>query len=102
MHNFVLSSKEQLRRDRGKDRLQPDAGKKLYSERQAQPEDPDGKEAQGKDRPKMKENLKDILTHLNPEVDQETLLSYLQGKLNATEQHEVEKQLLDSDFEAEA
>jgi hypothetical protein len=43
----------------------------------------------------MKENLKDILTHLNPEVDQETLLKYLQGKLSTEEQHEVEKSLID-------
>jgi preprotein translocase subunit Sec63 len=50
----------------------------------------------------MKENLKDILTNLNPEVDQETLLKYLQGKLSAEEQHEVEKSLVDDPFEADA
>jgi hypothetical protein len=50
----------------------------------------------------MKENLKDILSNLHSEVDQETLLKYLQGHLSAQEEHEVEKNLLDDDFEAEA
>jgi hypothetical protein len=50
----------------------------------------------------MKENLKDILSHLHSEVDQETLLKYLQGKLSAEEQHELEKSLLDDPFEADA
>lgn len=50
----------------------------------------------------MSEDLKDILSNLNPGIDQETLLQYLQGKLSAQQQHEVEKQLMDSDFEADA
>lgn len=50
----------------------------------------------------MKENLKDILTHLHSEVDQQTLLKYLEGKLTAEEQHELEKNALDNDFEADA
>lgn len=50
----------------------------------------------------MSEDLKNILSHLNPDIDQETLLRYLQGKLSAQEQHEVERQLMDSDFEADA
>jgi hypothetical protein len=50
----------------------------------------------------MNEDLKDILSHLNPEVDQEALLQYLQGKLSAQEQHELEKQMMDSDFDADA
>lgn len=50
----------------------------------------------------MKENLKDILSNLNTEVDQATLLLYLQGKLSDEKQHEVEKQLMDSDFDQEA
>jgi hypothetical protein len=50
----------------------------------------------------MSENLKDILSNLNPEVDQEMLLQYLQGKLSATEQHQVEKQMLGDDFDADA
>ena len=50
----------------------------------------------------MNEQLKDILSHLNPEIDQETLLLYLQGKLSPQKQHEVEKQMLDSDFDTDA
>lgn len=50
----------------------------------------------------MDENLKDILSNLNPDIDQETLLLYLQGKLTTEQQHEVEKSLLEDDFEAEA
>lgn len=50
----------------------------------------------------MKENLKDILSHLNSEVDQEALLQYLEGKLTAEEQHELEKSTLDDDFESDA
>lgn len=51
----------------------------------------------------MKEgDLKDILSHLNPDVEQATLLAYLQGKLSAEQQHEVERRLMDSEFEAEA
>ncbi len=50
----------------------------------------------------MQENLKEILTHLNPEIDQETLLLYLQEKLDGDRKHEVEKQLADNDFASEA
>lgn len=50
----------------------------------------------------MKENLKDILSHLDPHIDQETLLLYLQGKLSPEKQHEIEKQMLDSEFDSDA
>ena len=50
----------------------------------------------------MKENLKDILSHIDPEIDQEMLLLYLQGKLSAGQQHEIEKGMMDGDFESEA
>jgi hypothetical protein len=50
----------------------------------------------------MSEDLKDILSNLNPDIDQETLLLYLQGKLSAEKQHEVEKQLIDQDFDSDA
>ena len=50
----------------------------------------------------MKDNLKDILSNLHSEIDQETLLKYLEGKLSASEQHEVEKNSLDDEFEADA
>ena len=51
---------------------------------------------------KMDENLKDILSNLNPDIDQETLLLYLQGKLSADEQHKLEKQMMNSDFDSDA
>lgn len=50
----------------------------------------------------MSDELKDILSNLNPEVDQEALLRYLQGKLSAGEQHELEKQMMEDDFGADA
>jgi hypothetical protein len=50
----------------------------------------------------MSENYKDILSNLSTEVDQETLLLYLQGKLSEDKKHEVEKILLQSEFEDEA
>lgn len=46
----------------------------------------------------MSENYKDILSHLSNEVDQETLLLYLQNKLTEEKKHEVEKLLLDNEF----
>jgi hypothetical protein len=50
----------------------------------------------------VSENLKDILSHLSPEIDQETLLLYLQDKLTAEKRHEVEKKLLENQFANEA
>jgi hypothetical protein len=50
----------------------------------------------------MSSNLKDILSNLNPEVDQEALMKYLQGHLSAEQQHEMEKELMDNDFESDA
>lgn len=50
----------------------------------------------------MSDNLKDILSHLSTDIDQEILLRYLKGKLTPGEQHEVEKQLQENHFEADA
>ena len=50
----------------------------------------------------MKENLKDILSNLHSEVDQEALLKYLEGKLSAEEQHEIEKNTMEDAFETDA
>ncbi len=50
----------------------------------------------------MSENFKDILSHLSTEVDQETLLLYLQGKLSEEKKHEVEKKLMQNEFADEA
>ena len=50
----------------------------------------------------MPENYKDILSNLSTEVDQETLLLYLQGKLSGEKKHEVEKTLVENDFANDA
>ncbi len=50
----------------------------------------------------MQENYKDILSNLSTDIDQETLLLYLQGKLSDDKKHEVEKQLLNNDFDEDA
>jgi hypothetical protein len=50
----------------------------------------------------MQGNLKDILSSLSTDIDQETLLLYLQGKLPAEKKHEVEKKLMESDFTDDA
>jgi hypothetical protein len=50
----------------------------------------------------MAGNLKDILGHLSTEIDQETLLLYLQDKLSPEKKHELEKQLLENEFAGEA
>jgi hypothetical protein len=50
----------------------------------------------------MSDNLKDILSHLSTDIDQETLLLYLQGKLSAEKKHEVEKKLLENEFADDA
>ena len=50
----------------------------------------------------MSENFKDILSHLSTEVDQETLLLYLHGKLSEEKKHEVEKKLMENEFADDA
>ncbi len=50
----------------------------------------------------MSEDLKDILSNEHPEIDPELMMRYLQGKLTPEEKHEVEKQLLQGEFEEEA
>ena len=50
----------------------------------------------------MAASIKDILSHLNPDIDQETLLLYLQNKLSEEKKHELEKKLLENEFAGEA
>jgi predicted secreted protein len=50
----------------------------------------------------MPDNLKDILSNLSPDIDQETLMHYLQDKLSEEKKHEVEKKLLDNEFANDA
>ena len=46
----------------------------------------------------MSDELKNILSNLNNEIEQEKLLDYLNKKLSASEAHEVEKQMADDEF----
>ncbi len=41
----------------------------------------------------MSDELKDILSNLNKDVEQDKLLDYLNKKLSASEAHELEKQM---------
>jgi len=50
----------------------------------------------------MSDKLKDILSHLSTEVDQETLLKYLEGRLSDEQKHELEKRMLNSEFTDDA
>jgi predicted secreted protein len=50
----------------------------------------------------MPDNLKDILSHLSTDIDQETLMLYLQNKLSEEKKHEVEKKLLENEFANDA
>lgn len=50
----------------------------------------------------MAEDIKDILNNLSKETDQQTLLKYLNGQLGKEQMHEMEKHLLDDDFDNDA
>lgn len=50
----------------------------------------------------MEQKFKDILSNLSTDIDQETLLLYLQGKLSEETRHEIEKKLLQDDFNEDA
>lgn len=50
----------------------------------------------------MPDKLKDILSHLSTDIDQETLLLYLQEKLSPEKKHDVEEKLLENEFATEA
>ncbi len=50
----------------------------------------------------MPDKYKDILSNLSTEIDQETLLLYLQGKLSEEKKHEVEKYMLQHEFDNDA
>ena len=50
----------------------------------------------------MPDKLKDILSHLSPDVDQETLLKYLEGRLSDEQRNEVEKKMMTTNFNDDA
>ncbi|MFT3705866.1 MAG: hypothetical protein QM802_26105 [Agriterribacter sp.] len=49
----------------------------------------------------MNDDLLNILSQ-SKDIDQQKLLDYLQNKLSAEERHEIEKLLVDADFESDA
>ena len=50
----------------------------------------------------MNNNLKDILSHLNKDIEQDKLLEYLNNQLSDKDQHEVEVALNDDEFTSDA
>lgn len=46
----------------------------------------------------MSDELKNILSNSNKDINNQKLMDYLSGKLSAEETHAVEKQMNDSDF----
>ena len=50
----------------------------------------------------MNNDLLNILSNSNKDIDNQKLMDYLSGKLNEQEKHEVEKWMVDNDFENEA
>lgn len=46
----------------------------------------------------MSNELKDILSNSNKDIDNQKLMDYLSGKLSAEEKHDIEKEMSDSDF----
>ena len=50
----------------------------------------------------MSDDLLDILSNSNKDVDNQKLMDYLSNKLSAEQKHEFEKTLLDSELESDA
>ena len=46
----------------------------------------------------MTDNLKDILSNSNKDIDNQRLMSYLKEQLNKAESHDVEKAMADDAF----
>jgi anti-sigma factor RsiW len=50
----------------------------------------------------MNNDLLNILSNSNKDIDNQKLMDYLSGKLSEQEKHEVERWMADNDFENEA
>lgn len=50
----------------------------------------------------MADDLLDILSNSNKDIDNQKLLQYLSGKMSAPEVHDFEKEMLDSDLMSDA
>ena len=103
MCNFVLPPKEKLPRDQRKHRVLPATGKKFHSKWKKKYENLDREKNKRRNETLvMQGNLKDILSHLSTDIDQETLLLYLQDKLPEDKKYELEKQLMENEFAGDA
>ena len=50
----------------------------------------------------MSDNLLNILSNSNKDIDNQLLMAYLNGELSATEAHDFEEEMLQSPFTADA
>ena len=50
----------------------------------------------------MSNDLLNILSNSNKDIDNQKLMDYVSGKLSGQEKHEVEKWMVDNNFESEA
>lgn len=50
----------------------------------------------------MNQDLLNILSNSNKDIDNQKLMDYLSGKLSDTEKHEVERWMTENDFASEA
>ena len=48
------------------------------------------------------DDLKDILSHSNKDIDNQKLLDYISQHLSESERHQLEKDMIDSDFISDA
>ena len=46
----------------------------------------------------MSDDLLNILSNSNKDIDNQILMDYLSGKLSAEDKHAIEKEMIDSDF----
>lgn len=50
----------------------------------------------------MSNDLLNILSNSNKDIDNQKLMDYISGKLSGKDKHEVEKWMIDNNFESEA
>ena len=50
----------------------------------------------------MSNDLLNILSNSNKDIDNQKLMDYISGKLSGSEKHQVEQWMIDNNFESEA
>src|SRR5579872_4439919 len=99
LRNFVLSGKKVLSGNSGKHGFYVNAGKKLYPERKTEPQAAHRKSPDCREKATdMNNDLLNILSNSNKDIDNQQLMDYLSGKLSGREQHEIEQSMADNDF----